>query len=80
MGFKGLKWLRKTKKFRVVCIDDFGSDMREALNRLGLKIDDVHFISAHEVEMSGKWTPDFYGDERTKELMSGLPVREAVVF
>lgn len=80
MGIKGLKWLKKTKKFRVVCVDDFANDMGKALGRLGLTIDKARFISAHEVEMTGKWTPDFYGDERTMEALTDLPVREAVVF
>lgn len=77
---KGLKWFRKPKNFKVVVYQDYAHDMGVALGRLGLVADQVVYTGEYEYTITGRWTPVFYGHERTMEALTMLPVREAIVF
>lgn len=78
--FKWLEKFKRTKEFRVVVSEDFAHDMGTALGRLGLTVDQCIYTGNHEFTLTGKWTPDFYGDTRTMEALTCLPIREAIVF
>lgn len=81
MGFKGLKWFKRApKNFKVVVDQDYAHDMGVALGRLGLTADYVTYTGEYEYTITGRWTPMVYGDRRTMEALTMLPVREAVVF
>ena len=73
------KFFKKNKQFRVRVAEEFARDTGIALGRLGLTAD-VSYTGNHEYTLTGKWTPSYYGDERTLEALTMLPVREAVVF
>ncbi len=81
MGIKGIKWFkRKPKNFKVVVSQDYAHDTGVALGRLGLIADQVLYTGEYEYTITGKWTPKYYGNQRTMEALTMLPVREAVVF
>lgn len=73
------KFFKKNKQFRVRVAEEFARDTGIALGRLGLTAD-VSYTGNHEYTLTGKWTPSYYGDEKTLEALTMLPVREAVVF
>ena len=73
------KFFKKNKQFRVRVAEEFARDTGIALGRLGLTAN-VSYTGNHEYTLTGKWTPSYYGDEKTLEALSMLPVREAVVF
>ncbi len=73
------KWFKKQKKFKVVVAEEYVRDTGIALGRLGLTAA-VRYSGENEYTLTGTWTPDFYGDQKTMEALTMLPVREAVVF
>ncbi len=73
------RFFKKQKNFKVVVSEEYVHDTGIALGRLGLTAN-VRYTGEHEYTLTGKWTPEFYGDEKTMEAMTMLPVREAVVF
>ena len=73
------KFFKRNKQFRVRVAEEFVRDTGIALGRLGLTAN-VSYTGNHEYTLTGKWTPDYYGDERTMEALTMLPVRDAVVF
>lgn len=75
-----VRFFKKDKKFKVTVAEEFARDTGVALGRLGLIADQVLYTGEHEYTLTGKWTPDFYGDTKTMEALTMLPVREAVVF
>lgn len=73
------KFFKKNKQFRVRVAEEFARDTGIALGRLRLTAN-VSYTGNHEYTLTGKWTPSYYGDEKTLEALTMLPVREAVVF
>ena len=73
------KFFKKNKQFRVRVAEEFARDTGIALGRLGLTAN-VSYTGNHEYTLTGKWTPSYYGDEKTLEALTMLPVMEAVVF